>query len=901
MISPARLYRVLLLLYPPGYRRRFGREMLEFLEARVRRLPDSELWSFVLQDVARSLPTAWFAAWHGVLIRLRRKRSTSLLYPDLAPHSTRRGVISMFATPFRDLRFAMRNLRRTPGFTAAAIGTLALGVGANTAIFSVVNGVILRPLPYHEPENLVMVQIQYADGDGSVSYAHSQPDIHDIQTEVQSIEASAGYQTTAFTITGGGEPEVVRGIRVTNGLFDVFHVAPVIGRDLRAEENVPAGPLVAVIGHSFWQERFGGDPDVIGETIELSERRYEIVGVAPAGFDFTREAQIWVPLYHDLEGCARGCHFIRFVARLRQGVTIESAQSELSLLATRLQEAYVDTNYGKELRLITLADTVYGNVRTGLFVMLGAVGFVLLIACANVANLLLARGTARTGEIAVRSALGASRGRLVTQLLIEALVLAALGGALGVGLARGGLGALLKLAPSNLPRLEEIAVDAGVLVFALGTVTIVTFLFGLMPAFRLANTSVSETLNHSGRGEITSTASAWSRSALLVGEVALSLMLLFGAGLLLRSFSQLNAVDLGFDKERVLTFVISLPEARYDADEAVRFFEQLETQVAAVPGVEAVGSVLGSPMGGSSVGGSFKLLDRPEPPPGQEPSAMVRAVTSGYLETLRVPLLRGRGFEPSDRIDSRPVVLVSEQFVKRHYPEKDPLGEQIELHVSFGYDIEEPYTIVGVVGDVRSRSLRDDPVPEMYVVQAQSGTDFLRVLARLAPGATDVLPAIRREVRTIDPNIPLRGIEQLETAVERAFGPARFYLLLLSIFAGVAVTLAAIGLYGVVAYLVSRRTREIGIRIALGAHAGDVVRLVLRQGMVPAGLGIALGLLGAWGASRVLGSLLYNVAPEDPITFAVVTALLLGIVVLAILIPARKASRIAPVEALRTE
>jgi predicted permease len=694
---------------------------------------------------------------------------------------------------------------------------------------------------------------------------------------------------------------VVRGARVTNGLFDVFHVAPVVGRDLRAEENVPGAPLVAVIGYSFWQERFGGSPDVIGETIDLSDRTYEIVGVAPPGFDFTREAQIWVPLYHDIEGCARGCHFIRFVARLKQGVTVEAAQAELSLLATRLQEEYVDTNYGKEFRFATLAETVYGNVRTGLLVMLGAVSFVLLIACANVANLMLARGTARTGEIAVRSALGASRGRLVAQLLVEALVLAAVGGALGLGLASGGLNALLRIAPSNLPRLDEISVDGTVLLFALGTVTVVTFLFGLMPAFRLASTSVSETLNHSGRGEITSITSAWSRSALLVGEVALSLMLLFGAGLLLRSFSQLNAVDLGFDKERVLTFVISLPDARYDADAAVRFFDELETRVAAVPGVESVGSVLGSPMGRSSTSGSFRLMDRPEPPPGQEPSAMVRAITTGYLEALRVPVLRGRAFRPGDRIDTRPVVLVSEQFVRRHFPEKDPLGEQIDLHVSYGYDIEEPHTIIGVVGDIRSTSLRDDPVSEIYVVQAQSGTDYLRVLARLAPGVTDVLPTIRRELRTIDPNIPLRSVEQLETAVQRAFGPARFYLLLLSIFAGVAVTLAAIGLYGVVAYLVSRRTREIGIRMALGAHAGDVVRLVLRQGLMPAGLGIALGLLGAWGAARVLHSLLYNVGPQDPITFGGVTGLLLGIVVLAILIPALKARRIAPVEALRTE
>ncbi len=898
MISPTQLFRVLLFLYPPSYRRRFGLEMLEFLEARSRRPLDTELWSFLLRDVARSLPAAWFAASCGIVTRFRRARSTALAYQDLSPHSTRQGVLKMFTTPFRDFRFALRNLRRTPGFTAAAVGTLALGVGANTAIFSVVNGVMLRPLPYDEPGQLVMAQRPTPFGYST--YAMSQPDIYDIRSEVPSIVAAGGYYPSTFTLTGRDDPEVVQGARVTNGLFDIFHVSPVLGRDLLSEENVPGLPLVAVIGHAFWQERYGGDPDVIGKTIELSERAYEIVGVAPLGFSYPRNVEIWTPIYHDVEGCGRGCHFLLLIARLGDQVTLETAQSELSVLATRLGDAYPDTNARKEFNLVTLAETVYGNVRGGLLVMLGAVGVVLLIACANVANLLLARGSVRAGEMAMRAALGASRRRLVTQLLMEAFVLATLGGALGLALAKGGLHTLLQLAPPNLPRLEEIALDGTVLLFALATVTAISFLFGLMPALRLANTSVSETLSHGGRGGVSLT-QVRSRSVLLAGEVALSLILLVGAGLLLRSFVTMNAVELGFDKERVLTFAISLPEARYGGDESVQFFEQLEARLEALPGIESVGSAYGSPMGRISMGATIQLKDRPEPPDGQEAYATIRAVTPGYLETLRIPILQGRGFEPVDRMNTRPVILVNRRFVEQYYPDKNPLGERVEVHGSFAYDIEPPHTIVGVVGDIRATSPRDDALPAIYVAQAQAGSEYLRVLARLSPSITDVLPGVRSEVHALDPNLPLRRVETLETAVQRSFGPARFYLLLLAIFAGVAVALAAIGLYGVVAYLVSCRTREIGIRIALGARAGDVVRLVLRQGMGPAGLGIALGLLGAWGASRVLGSLLYNVAPQDPITFTGVTGLLLGVVLLAILIPARKASRIAPVEALRGE
>jgi predicted permease len=565
-----------------------------------------------------------------------------------------------------------------------------------------------------------------------------------------------------------------------------------------------------------------------------------------------------------------------------------------------LEQAFPEENYDQQFNVISLEEEVVGDVRTGLLVLLGAVGMVLLIACANVANLLLARASCRSGEIALRSALGASRGRIVQQLLLEAVVLATLGGAMGVGLAQLGLGALLSLAPASLPRAENVVIDANVLVFALLAVVMNALLFGLAPALRLSRVSASATLGRSTRGRTRGPATDLSRSSLLVGEVALSLILLFCAGLLLRSFSQLTAVDLGFDKQDVLTFRLSLPEAQYeDPDQAVQFFNSFEQRVLGLPGVEAVGSIFGSPLGSARARTGVEFLDREPPPPGQEEVVVIRVTTPGYHEALRIPLVRGRLLESADRTGVARAIVVSQSLVDRYYPNQDPIGKQIELGISFGYDVDGPWTIVGVAGDIRSNSLTSDPVPEIYVPHAQMAGGYMEVVVRTVPGVTDVLESIRREIRTLDPNVPLRGIRTLEATVDRAIGPTRFYLMLLAIFAVVAVALAAVGLYGVAAYLVSRRTREIGVRIALGAQRADVLHLVLLQGIRPVLIGVVVGLGGAYAGSRLLQSLLYNVEPGDLKTALVVTALLLAVVVAAIAIPARRASRIAPMEALR--
>ena len=893
-----RLFRLLLWFYPPSVRKEFGVEMLELAEARADRIRSTgkrsarmrTLW-FLARDSFRALPEAYAASVSNHF----RNRGSRDGRPRFSIHE-RIGLV------LGDLRFALRSLSRSKGYALAAILTLALGIGANTAIFSVVNGVILKPLPFSNPDELVSIGINRPER-GLTMGSMSQPDLRDVQSQVGSIEHAAGYSGSELTLTGMGNAEAVRGAHVTDGLLSVFQEAPHLGRDIRTEENVPGGPRVVMVGHAFWQERLGGGRDVLGSTIQLDGAPHEIVGVAPPGFDYPRNAQLWIPLHHDEEDCGRSCHILRVVARLADGSTVGVARSELSALSLRLQELYPDNNHEKYLELVTMEEDLVGDVRTALLVLLGAVGMVLLIACANVANLQLARASARTGEMAMRSALGAARGRLVQQLLMESLVLSVIAGFAGMALAGIGISSLLRLAPASIPRLDNVGIDGTVLLFALGTVVLITVLFGLVPALRLAKTPIARVLNQSGRGGLGSATQDWSRSALLVAEVAFSLMLLFGAGLLLRSFSQLNAVELGFERNRVLTLRLSLPEVPYDDDGegTVRFFEELEDRVSSLPGVERVGSAYGSPLGGSVASATTDFLDRPAPPEGQEDALLTRIVTPGYHETLRIPLLRGRGIERSDRNGVPRAALVSQALVDRYYPDKDPIGQQIRVHFGWAFGSQEPWNIVGVVGDVRSRRVTSGPQAEIYLSHAQMGASNVSVLVRLAPGAPDVLPAIRREVLALDQNVPLRRIEMLEETVDRQFGPARFYMLLLGVFAGVAVILAGIGLYGVIAYLVSQRTREIGIRIALGAKGRDVVRMVLSQGMKPAVVGIVLGVGGALWGSRVLQSLLYNVEPGDIATFAGVTALLFGIVILAILLPARKASRIPPVDALRME
>jgi len=891
-----RLFRLLLLLYPPRFRRRFGTEMLDLLADRAAcqraRGHDgsaaSDIW-FLVRDSARALATAYTQA---LLTRFRIRGSVRL--------SRRLSFVERSKLVLSDTRLAVRSLARTPGFTAVAVTTLALGIGANTAMFSVVNGIMLKPLPLPEPDRLTMISRTDLES-GATGGSMSQPDLRTIQADSRTIVAAAGYHTPTMTLSGSDEPTLIRAARVTNGLLDVIQSPPILGRDILAEENVPSGPLVVVISHALWLEHFGSDPQVLGRKLELNEDMYEIVGVAPDGIDFPDGAQLWIPQYLNTEGCGRDCHFLRVIARLAPDATLTQARSEMVALAARLEDAYPESNYRTVFGVELLSETVYGDVRSGLLILLGSVGLVLLIACANVANLLLVRGAARDGEMAVRAALGASRGRLVSQLLSESLLLALLGGALGVGLAQLSLPLLVSLAPATLPRTSEIGLDGTVLLFAGGVVLLVTLVFGLIPALRISGVSISGTLGRAGRGGAGSHTQDRSRSTLLAAEVALSLLLLTGTGLLLKSFSEMAAVRLGFDKQDVVTFALFLPRARYgEAEQQIRFYQDLEERLEMLPHVESVGSVYGSPMGRVAITTSTVFLDRPAPPPGQEEVNLVRVVTPDYLETLRIPLVRGRLFERTDNQDAQRVAVVSQSFAEKYFEDGDPIGAQMDVGMSMGME-ETSRTIIGVVGDIRSRRLTREAMPEVYIPHAQMAGGYMTVVARLVPGTSNAMAIMRRELRSVDAKLALRDAEMLQDAVARSVGPARFYLTLLALFAAIAVTLAAVGLYGVVSYLVSRRTREIGIRIALGAKGADVVRLVLAQGVRPVGIGVALGLLGSYWGTRVLTALLYNVSPQDIATLTGTTMLLLGVATLAILLPARRASSVAPTEALRAE
>jgi predicted permease len=800
----------------------------------------------------------------------------------------------------QDLSFAFRQLWRNKGFTVAAVVTLALGVGATTAIFSVVNGVLLKPLPYPDPDRLVAVRY-VSNSNGTVSTSLSQPDIQDLQDQATSLRYLSGYSATNRTLTGMGDPEVIRGAQVTQGLFETFALAPALGRDIRAEENMPDGPRVVVISHSFWANRFGSDPEIIGVTILFNGTGYEIVGVAPAGFEFPRGAQFWLPAYMDLEGCGRGCHILRGIGRLAAEATLDGAQLEATAIATRLEEAYVDSNYDRGFLLMAQHSVEVQESRTALLVLLGSVVMVLLIACANVANLLLVRGTNRTGEIALRSALGAGRGRVLTQLLVENAVLAILGGGFGLLMAYSGLGALLKLAPPSLPYLDQVGVDGTVLLFTIGAVSFVSLLFGFVPALHLARIPISSALKEGGRARLGGIGRDRSRSLMLIGEVALSLMLLLGSGLLLRSFTHLSSVDPGFDTESVHRFTLSLPDASYETpEEGIEFFESLEERIKALPGVRSVGSIFGAPLSDVSISAGFVLTDRPPPPPGQEPSAAWRVVTPGYFEAMGIPLLQGRWFEDQDRLGSQPVMVVTQRFVDRFLPGEDPIGKPLQSMVSMSLPEEEPRTIVGVVGDARYDNMGEPPAPAFYVPESQIASDYLTTVVKAMPGMSPMI-AIGEIVKSMDPDLPLRDVEEMTAVIDRTLGPARFNLLLLGIFTTLAVVLAAVGLYGVVAYLVSQRTREIAIRMALGAKGESVVRMVLGQGIRPALAGIVLGLAGAFAGSRLLTALLYGIEPTDPVSYLGATGLLLLVVVGAASIPAARASRIAPMKALKQE
>ncbi len=794
----------------------------------------------------------------------------------------------------RDLRHSVRALARRPGFSLIAIVTLALGIGANTAIFSVVNAVLLRPLEWHEPDGLVMVWAaseENPDNRGSMSL----PDTRDI-ADLPAVETLIGFRGTTATITGGEEPMLIEAGRVTDGLMATFGARPLMGRDLTAEDAALEMPRVIVVSERYWREQMGGRADVIGSTVNVSDVAMEVVGVAPAGFDFPDRAQLWYPWHLDPEGCGRGCHTLSTIGRLAEGATLAALHSQAATLAVTLADAYPDSNFGKRFRAVRLADDQVADVRLGLWFILGAVSLVLLIACANVANLLLVRGESRRGEVAVRTALGASRTRLASQVLMESAVLTVAGAALGLVLARGAVSFVRAMPAGTVPRIDTVSLDGAVLLFTLGLAALVTLLFGLSPALRQARQLTAADLV-SERRSGSSVQATRSRSMLLAVEVALSVLLLVGAGLLLKSFDKLYKVEMGFQADNLTRFRLSLPFARYDnIGKIVVFYRTLEERLAALPGVVSVGSAYGPPLGSGNITGEALIEGRPTPGPGQELYASMHSVTHRYLETSGIPLLRGRGIEAIDGTGTLPVAVVSETFARENFPDEDPLGKRFEVTADFGYG-SPMWTIVGIAGDVR-RTLTGAPEAEAYVPLGQFGPGSMTVTMRTS-GVIPPAGSIRDVLRAVDPGIPLMELETVDDAMREAVAPTRFYLLSMAIFAGLAVVLACVGMYGVVAYIVSQRGREIGIRLALGAQREQVVRLILAQGFRPAILGVLAGLALALALGRVVETLLFDVSPRDPLIMSSVVALLLVVAFAASYIPATRASHVDPAHALR--
>ncbi len=798
---------------------------------------------------------------------------------------------------FAQVRLALRSLRRAPAFTLAAVATLALGIGANTAIFSVVSGVLLDPLGYPEPDRLVVVWGRHVTIGRETA---SLPDFLDWRTGARAFESLAAMTHTRFNLTGAGEPEVVWGGIATASLLDVFGTVPSIGRGFRAEEERGAAPRVAMLGEGYWRRRFGASRDVVGRPVLLSGVPHTVVGIVPAALRLERPVDVWTPLVTDSTR-PRRADFLTVFGRLRRGVTPERAQHEMTTIARRLERQYPETNEGWSAEVVGLREQVVGEVRPALLVFMGAVGLVLLIACANVANLMLARVAARGREMTVRAALGASRARLAGELLLESAVLGLLGGGLGLLLAVWGIESVRSLAPGTIPRVEEIGLDLRVIGFSVALSLLSGLAFGLVPAWRLSGGDLKDGLTEGGRGVAGGVGLHRARSALVLAEVALAFVLLSGAALLLRSFDRLMRVDPGFSADHVLTARVTLPRTRY-ADESSRlgFADRLLAEAAAQPGVRSVAIVSDAPLGDSPPYLSFDIQGGAAPSGASVQDAAVFTASPGYFETLRIPLVEGRFYDATDRAGGDPVVVINRTMARRFWSGRDALGARITLDDPADPDARW-LTVVGIAGDIRHERLADQVYPQIYLPFAQAPTRSMVLAARAERAPAELAPAIRRSLAGLDPELALADVGSLEERKAASLARPRVNAAVLGAFALSALVLAAVGIYGVVAYGVVQRTRELGIRMALGAGGSSLLRMVIRQGMTPVLAGMAVGLAGALAGGRALRSLLFGVEAGDPATLAAVTCFLVAVALAAIYLPARRAARSDPMTALRNE
>ena len=797
-----------------------------------------------------------------------------------------------------DFRYALRQLIKAPSFTIVAIVTLALGIGACTAIFSVVNTVLLRPLDYPDPDRIMVIREtqlpQFPE------FSVSPPNYIYWEKQTKSYEYLAAYGGAALNLTGEGEPQRLVGVKGTAHYFDVYGVKPILGRMLLPEEDAVGKNHVVVLSYGFWQRVFGGARDVVGHSVQLNGEPYQIVGVAPSGFGVASKVDVWTPMAFKPEETAndaRGGHYINVVGRLKPGVTFEQAKAELEVIAAQLAVQYPDPQKGWGIFMMPMQDYLVRDVRAVLYTLLGAVGCVLLIACANLANLLLARATARHREISIRAALGAGRGRLIRQLLTESVVLAVCGGIAGVFLAKWGLDALLALAPTNLPRSGEIRLDPGILLFSLGLSIFTGLLFGSAPAWLAARADVNEALKQGTRGSTEGGARGRLRSALVVVEVTLALVLLGGAGLLARSFMQLAHVDPGFIPENATVLRLSLPQKKYAQPEQQNAFaDSLLEHVKNLPGVQAVGITHSMPLVGDYVLG-FNIEGRPAIAPADLPNTNYYAVTPDYFRAMGIRLVRGRVFTPQDDAKAPRVAIINETMARQFFPNEDPIGKRI--NITNGPDTWRQ--IIGIVGDIKQYGVDKATSAQSYEPLAQVPFSSLNVVIRTKGSPAGLLGALRPAVYAVDKDQPVGLIRPLEEIVADSISRQRFAMTLLTVFSAVALVIAAVGIYGVMAYNVVQRTGEFGIRMALGAQQGDVLRLVLVQGGKLIGIGLAVGLLATLAASRAMGSMLFNTSAYDPITLATITVVLAAVALVACFFPANRATKVNPIEALRAE
>ncbi|MGA8677590.1 MAG: ABC transporter permease [Candidatus Acidiferrales bacterium] len=819
-------------------------------------------------------------------------------------------------TLMQDLRYGMRMMLRAPGFTAMAVTVLALGIGANTAIFSVVNAVLLRPLPFDQPDRLVQLwhTPPQATFPGVKEFPVSPANFIDWREQSRAFEGMAAYGFGRYTLTGSGEPEAIRVCASTNGFFPILHVRPLLGRDFFADEYQTGHEHVVVLSYKFWRSRFGANPEIVGKNIELNGQAFAVIGVMGPGFAFpiasdpAAEQQLWKPLtWSDPERAVRDDHNYAVVARIKDGVSLRQAQAELDAISNRLAQQYPASDKGWGGIVVPLRDDLVSDVRPALLILLGAVSLVLLIACANVASLILSRTFSRRKESAVRAALGATRGRLLQQAAAETLLLAVVGGALGLVFGHYGMILIVKFLAQRLPRSGEISLDGWVLAFTLGVSLVSGFAAGLLPALRMAKADLNQSLKQGLGRTAADSGGGRTRHVLVVSEVALSLMLLIGAGLLIRSLWMLRSTNPGFDADHVVTMAVSIPSTKFtEPAQQINYFNRVLDGVRAVPGIRSAGLIDSMPLSDDGSIQPVAIEGRPVLAMADQPEVDVRLISTGYLSALHISLLHGRDIDDSDVAGRPGAVLISQSMAKLFWPNEDPLGKRLTL--SFYPDVTR--VVVGVVADVKLYALNENrPQPALYLPMAQltapkdgGWQSFGMILiARTKQDPTSVIPALTGAVREVDSDVPVLNVRTMDDAVSESLSPQRFSMLLLVAFAGLALLLAVVGIYGVMSYSVSRRTQEIGIRVALGARRQDVLMMVIRQGLLLALTGSAIGIVGALLLSRGIASQLYGVSPTDPVTFVVVSVLLTVVALAACYMPARRAMRVDPMVALKFE